>query len=345
MRRLVVILPLLCLIAAAVAYERVVAPKRAEALLKEVMEAPKRYNWEATIRSHRSFRRKSVEATVEVIHKKPDKDRFEYVAGDLKGLVVVNNSGHVTIVDEGMQGRASGMQGVPTPTSHRWGDLLRRNYRPRIAGSETVASRKAEILSLRPRSSDGESKRLWVDRETKVVVKSQTYDAAGNLIGESESEKIKFVKDVPDSVFIAVTGYGSRIPETTRPESLSGLKKRLGFTILQPVDLPPGYVFDQSFVYTCPCGCGMQSALLSYTDGANRLSIFETNVVHEDAESSFCSSADPEKRHRVSNYGSGLVVSATKDGIVCVVVGNLSKEALTRVADSIGSGAPPVPPR
>lgn len=336
MKRFALALVVLALIAVVAAYAFVVAPRRADALLGQAIEAPKHHNWEGIITTKRSFRGKEIEARVEVVHKKPDKDRLEYVDGDLKGLVVVKDSGSVTIVDEGMQGRGTGMEGVPTATAAQAGELLKRNYRPKVVGREKIAGREADILSLRPRESQGESKRLWIDGDTKVTLKTQTYDAAGDMVGESEFEDIRFVDDIQDSVFIAVTGYGSEAVETSHPQRRSVLEVKLGFPILEPEYLPPGYVFDRSFLYTCPCGCGMHSALLSYTDGANRVSIFETNVVHEDAAASFCGSDDPERRHRISGYGSGFMASAVKDGIVCVVVGNVTKEALAKVADSLG---------
>ena len=100
MKRFAVALLVLALIAAAVVYSSVVVPRRAEALVSQAIDAPKHHNWEGTVSTKRSFRGKQIEAKVEIVHKKPDKDRFEYVGGDLKGLVVVNDSGQVTIVDE-----------------------------------------------------------------------------------------------------------------------------------------------------------------------------------------------------------------------------------------------------
>ena len=154
--------------------------------------------------------------------------------------------------------------------------LLLENYRARIEGGETVAGRAAYVVSLSPRRASGPSKRLWIDAERYTVLKSVDYSASGKPRAEMEVASVSYNAEIDRTRFELPEDDGLERVDVTAPRDRRQLSQELGISVQEPSYVPKGFVIEGSYLFNCPCGCNHRSAQLTYTDGLNTISVFQT---------------------------------------------------------------------
>ncbi len=154
--------------------------------------------------------------------------------------------------------------------------LLLANYEAQYQGTEQVAGRDAYVVRLAPRRGEGPSKTLWIDRRRHNVLRSTDYGASGDERGGTKTLKIAY--DVrPDAARMdpahADAAKKVFVCKSTEPAALA---KALGLPVRLPKHLPKGYALDGYHLFNSQCNCGHRSAQLTFTDGLNVISVFET---------------------------------------------------------------------
>ncbi|MGH2348110.1 MAG: LolA family protein [bacterium] len=248
----------------------------AAAVVQAVLDAPSLIDYEGTkvMSAVRGDRAQTV--TVLESYKRPGKLRLEFLSPESVGARL--------IVDDG----ATAWQYEPTlhiviqgPSfvGTRRGDELRAimdGYEPRVLGTEEVIGRETVVLALRPRGGTT-ARRLWVDRATGVLLRTEERDASGDLVFSSFFTRISYSLNLPSALFRFQPPAGARVfsfylsgdPVTNRAD----LQRLAGFRVIAPPTLAGGYRFLHGT--TARYGA-FSAATATYGDGVSVLSVFQT---------------------------------------------------------------------
>ena len=268
-------------------------------------------------------------------HNGPE-ERIEYLSGPLSGVVVVARGGETRTY------RPNTRQILVSRAASRRSEgeeleLLLRNYAVLAAGEGRVAGRPVNIVDLTSKHPGNPSKRLWIDRETGIVLKSEDRSAAGELRSRMEFTEISYGKPAAGAAFEPTADGGPRWVEKERDHEISRaeLEKAVGIKVAFPQHVPAGYVLDSITLYSCECECGHKAAHLRYTDGLNSISIYETPS-HTSCSKHICSiHCAPNGRCEVRDARQARVATTSSGGRSVVVVGDLPEEEIAKVAKSI----------
>ena len=162
-----------------------------------------------------------------------------------------------------------------------------------VLGSEDVDGRSTYVLESRPKVEKNEPilishTKIWVDKETWMLLRSNVYDNKGNLIVETEINDLKINTGIPDSEFkfnipdgakIRIVDMGEEL-KPPEPLNLVEAKQKSSFEILAPEYIPEGYIFDYATVSNnsnlAPEGKSSETVILSYKKGNESFEITET---------------------------------------------------------------------
>ena len=260
------------------------------------------------------------------------RSRLEYLSGESAG---------VTVWDDGerlWRWHPREQRLTVTPTTRatpeqeaRRRRMLLENFRPVRRGEERVAGRRAAVLELRPQARGIPWRRLWVDVETGVILASVDFDGSGAERRRTRFEGFTWVAPPPagDPRFQPDPAQQRRavtLPPTdlAGPLTREGLFRRVGFTLVGPAYLPPGFAWDGGYVFRCNCpGCHRTSARLEFSDGLNTLLLLA------------CGHACPGEASCLEHAASLPELRRQLGDVTCLVVGELAREELTRVLASV----------
>ena len=226
-----------------------------------------------------------------------------------------------------------------------------------MLGVEKVDGRYAYVLEARPRAEKNESglasrTKVWVDKETWMILKSSMYDNKGNLITETEIRDLKVNTGIPDSEFKFEIPAGAKVKTVDLdevfkvPESLSleEARQQASFEILTPEYIPEGYMLNSTMVYddnyTVTEGQGSKTVILSYQKGTEVFEIDESVHENKTEENSFTEGAEEisinGKAGRYFNqYGTLKMLQWEVGGLDITLSGSLEKAEMLKIAESI----------
>lgn len=286
------------------------------------------------------------EATViKVRHRAPGQSRLEYLSADREPYLVSVDDGihHWQYYPLEQVAALEPSEGETLLGTEQSLDLLRRNYQLREGGTGEVAGRPADIVELLPHGLPHLSQRLWVERETGVILRTEQYRLDGSLAALSVFTSFTPVKSLSGDLFHFRVPKGVRV--TSRPDlpaPLKDLSTRSGMAIRMPAELPPGYVYEGGAVRRTE---RENVVHLRFTDGLGVISLFEQR-------------AQPFARYRLTGAkevtlkrGKGwlhdecgsYVLNWTADGLNFTLVGEVPAEVLIRMAEAIPPGPSPGP--
>jgi sigma-E factor negative regulatory protein RseB len=123
---------------------------------------------------------------------------------------------------------------------------LEANYELREFSTELMAGRKAQIISISPRDDYRNGYLLWLDSETKMPLRSKSWDGDGRIFEDIIFTTIEFPADLPDSMLAQTsdtsgfTVLQSSEPKLERaPEAPASIDR-----------LPPGFELIASMLKT-----------------------------------------------------------------------------------------------
>ena len=126
-----------------------------------------------------------------------------------------------------------------------------------MSGSEKIDGRETFILEMMPKNKTQEAfmfkQKLWVDKETWMPLRMETYDKDGKLIMSMEYRNVEFNTGIPDSEFEFKIPDGAKVVtrEMTLPKevTLDEARKSVNFSVAVPTYLPEGYILDKVTVF------------------------------------------------------------------------------------------------
>lgn len=116
------------------------------------------------------------------------------------------------------------------------------------------------------------------------------------------------------------------------------LAERLGESPPLPHRACPGFELDGTYLYECPCGCGMESAAIHYTDGLRSITLFATPDEKAGCRDGACGHSCAEGDECViKSIGAGTLGARKIGGWHIVAVGEASATELEDMVLSIQS--------
>jgi len=312
-------------------------PLPAAEVLARALAAEANVDYSGVLRTVTLYQGQRVASTVRIYRQAPDRERLEYRSGELAGLVTVCNEHGRWQYDPTLAPTIRAGPLRPAEQGPRREELIRRNYLIACTGTGRVAGRPTYLLSLTPKHPGNPSRRLWVDQATFVVLRREDYAADGTLRTRTAFRRIHYrprlgadLFDMPQPNYARLATH--QVP-AAKPLTLEQVSAEVGFPVVKPAYLPPGYEYASAQVYRCPCGCGMISAQLQYVDGLNGLTVFETDSRHAGCSSPQGCAAKGEPPCLLADYGYARIASVVTPDLTFTAVGDLPPEELRRVVE------------
>ncbi|WP_456478345.1 outer membrane lipoprotein-sorting protein [Geoglobus ahangari] len=268
----------------------------------------------------------------EYVYKKPNKVKMVSLNED---VTFVSNGEKMWSYDRKSNRVFVFEVGEYTPKAPDYGTIVEEmleNYNVELVGSERVSGRDCYVIRLTPKNdSMGGEMEMWVDMEYWFPLKIVQEMPAGKMI--TEYRNVRFNIGIDDSEFEFEIPEGAEVVTEKdlgieRPESIEEAQKMVNFTLLVPE-------YTASLELRSITVVNGRVVTLMYGDGGRILTVSESadGVIVENENSEKVRIGDLEGSY-AELFGSGML-SFEKDGVVVAISGNLEKEELIKVAESM----------
>ena len=225
-----------------------------------------------------------------------------------------------------------------------------------MLGVDEVDGRSAYVLEVRPKVKENESEmasrtKIWVDRDTWMVLKSSIYNNKGNLLTEVEIRDLKINTGIPDSEFRFEIPEGAKVEtldideELKVPDNLSleEAGQQASFKILIPDYIPDGYMLNSTTISkeddTDPEVQGSETIILSYQKGSENFDVIETVYENKSEENTLMEGAEKisingKEGKYVNEFGDTKMLQWELGGVEINLIGPLEKAEMLKIAES-----------
>ena len=186
------------------------------------------------------------------------------------------------------------------------------HYDARLGGTERVAGRPCQVVTLEPRDGYRYASTLWLDKRTGLPIKSRVNNTNGGVVSMFVFSEIQIGK-APDAQLFRNDLTGKRVINASMDMPVA---------IDWSVKPPPGYERVQAAVRSLP-GKKAPVTHLVYSDGLSVLSMF-------------VEPADPqaERLHGLSAEGAIGIYARKVDGHTVTTLGEVPNMALIETGNS-----------
>ncbi len=233
-------------------------------------------------------------------------------------------------------------------------DLVKNNYTLQVMGRDRVAGRFCLVLELAPRAKGNPTRKLWVHPPIAFPLRVERYSPERQLEMRIAFTEVRIDEPLPLLIL------DPRVPPDWREEALPFQRQRLdlsrahevlGFLPLLPTWLPPGYVLEGAYAFG---EYRWKVAHLVYTDGLNVISVFQHPIPRKrpfpPPPGGFGPRREPPKgpppppllgkSPSAQAMFPQRVVVREVGNLLVVIVSEVTKEWLDRMADSLPSPVP-----
>ncbi|HKV43738.1 MAG TPA: polysaccharide deacetylase family protein [bacterium] len=215
---------------------------------------------------------------VRIFHAAPDRTRLEYVPAGTQPQRIIIITGRMET--EYIPARNQVFE-RPAPAADE--DRLTQavlpqilaNYHVHFGPPDLVAGRPSRVIEVQSKFPGRPSLRIWVDRQTRLILRFERYRADGTLQESSAFLNVRFAPILAPGLFTVPVPPGTRVLQQRNPPNLSTaeIAQRVGFTPQVPTYLPAGFVLMRSLVRNVR---GLPTAVSLYSDGVSTLTLFES---------------------------------------------------------------------
>jgi outer membrane lipoprotein-sorting protein len=276
-----------------------VVPK-AQSLLQNMLTASKSLDYEGRLTLMAQDQTRNMVFELMVTRKAPDKRRVEIISpSEMAGSGFIINGNDFSPLfppnrepnnnnrgprDRGMFMPLFQPEQMDEGQGYNIQQLL-KNYKVRVLEGGFVAGRNTYLLEIDPRNSDRASRKIWVDKEKSIPLKTEQYNIQKVLQKLIAFSKISFGMDISDDVFriqrkLFDFGKQRKPPEHEElwNQSQGGLdldkiKEKAKFDATIPNILPGGLMLQSINMIKFDKN---QNIHLRYTDGITFISIFQS---------------------------------------------------------------------
>lgn len=162
--------------------------------------------------------------------------------------------------------------------------LMLENYKAHWKGTDSISGREVEVVRisrLHPvDGAQGPARQLWIDKETGLTLRQQSYNFKMMKVMESTLSEVNFAPQITPSTF--VTAQSLRVAALSKPWTANDagndrerVAKLAGLYPPEVKEPPSGFQFDSVGTHRCQICNGACFAVFSrYTDGLNTLTVF-----------------------------------------------------------------------
>lgn len=273
------------------------------------------------------FRSGKVE-TLRIIHRvEAGKVSERLVSLDGSGREIVRNEDELTcylpdqrrVLVEPRQDRGPLMGSLPA-----FDVGLSEYYHVEKLSPDRVMGRHTQVIAVNPRDSFRFGYRLWIDEKTAMPLKTQLCDDKGNVIEQILFANLTLPDRIPKSAVQAqVKSEGFQWQRQQVPADRSAA---LG-SVWRALQVPPGFRLTATSSQMME-GSNAPVAHLVYSDGLASVSVFiETK------------SGQQQDMKGFARVGSAVTFSTTVKGHLVTAVGEVPKQTVQLIADSVKPAA------
>lgn len=205
------------------------------------------------------------------------------------------------------------------------GDNLTEYYDFMMLGEDRVAGRASQMIAIKPRDPYRYGYRLWLDRETAMLLKSDLMDEKGRPVEQMMFTNVTFRKYIPESLLTPeISGEGFkwyREEERARDAREEGADGEW-----RVLSLPPGFMMSMHTEHGMPTS-PMPVEHLVFTDGLSSVSVY--------IEESKPSSGERKDFRGVSHMGAVNAYGTMVAGHQVTVVGEVPKSTVMMIGESV----------
>jgi negative regulator of sigma E activity len=248
-------------------------------LLRSSIAAPKIVSYVGQFETVRFASSRASATIVKVEHRAPELTRRWYVAPEaLYGDYVITRGIATYQFDtKGAKLTVTHNPAIDDPVIAD-GNFYRvlQNYRAIYDGDAIVADRPTVSVALINKYTGERAVRVWIDRETHLVLKKEEYHANGAVASQTRFEDLRYTTSIPDGIFSidAPAGF-SRVAGQDVASPSSDIEKVVhdsGFAPYKPKALPQGFELVSGDVTIVN---SVRTLHLLYSDGLRSISLFE----------------------------------------------------------------------
>ncbi|MFA6666064.1 MAG: sigma-E factor regulatory protein RseB domain-containing protein [Armatimonadota bacterium] len=205
--------------------------------------------------------------------------------------------------------------------------LMLSNYSPEPAGRGMVAKRSCFIIRLAPIHKGNPWKKLWIDRDSYLTLRTDSYNSDGRLISSTELHSVNCRPQSP-KLFAVPKGWKTRqISYGAISLDLLPVSSKAGVKPVRPGYIPKGYKFA-GYGLTKPSP-PIECVTLRYTNGLNSITLMETKGKCTGRKP--CCKTDcmfSKRRH-------ARMVQRHFKGLNIVLISDIAKGELIKMAESL----------
>jgi len=331
---LAVIIVALALIAAATICSRMAARKDVSELVARALTRDAGMNYVAYVVNTAQNDGKSIETRATVYHQgSTEKVEYSGKAGRRVWSMLRDGKSY-TYLPKANQVLVGETSKVLSNTQRS--QLLVQNYKIVSDGTDKVAGRDVYVVDISSRYGARPRKKLWIDTQHLTVLKSVDYSAAGDVRGSTEMISIRYNAKILPDTFEVPAEKSVKMVMVCKSAKSSKLFKGLGFPIRVPQYVPAGYVIEGYHLFSSQCNCNHKSAQITYSDGLNVISVFQTPNMTS-CKAGGCNMTDNAGCGgcAVENCDMAKIGQTTHSDRTVVVVGDLLSEDIKKIAESV----------
>lgn len=323
MRAWPLLFTMLCLTGAAAAAED------AREWLREMSQASQALNYRGTFVYLHQGRLEAMR----VIHRAGGGEHERLVALTGEAREVIRDKQRVTCIlpksKSVMVGRSVPRKPFPAALPSNLGDLT-DTYDFVVQGEDRMAGRAARIVLIRPRDNFRYGYRLWLDRDSRLLLKSELIDGDNRPVEQMMFTHIEFPAAISDSELqssLHGEGYlrsGHDRP-AEEPVTLSD------WTVAQP---PPGFALTHSNRHALSSPSGQPVEHLVFSDGLATISVY-IEPLPEFSEDAPADVTDGTAPLGASSMGAVNTLGLQRDGHHITVVGEVPRVTVERMGATV----------
>jgi outer membrane lipoprotein-sorting protein len=313
---------------------------QAQELLHASIDAPKTVSYVGEVQTTRWGPNGASATLARIEHVAPDRTRRLYVAPDSAYgdyVVTIATNSYVFDVKRNRIETQNPVLASQVALNDNFA-LLIANYRPVLGTTEMVAGREAATVSLVNKYTGERAMRIWIDRETKLILAKETYRSNGSVATRARFDDIRYTGDIPPDLFSTAPPSGFSVvigyQFNTLSTDIDKTTHSAGFDFQGPHYLPDGFSILSAEVADVN---SVRTLHLMYSDGIRMVSLFENA---SGAAADF-GAAHPLQT-RVENYdaeyvkqGPTTLLAWHERGLSLALVGDLDLRELIAIAASV----------
>jgi outer membrane lipoprotein-sorting protein len=310
-------------------------------LLHAAMDAPKTVTYDGEVQTTRWGSGAAMSTIARIEHQAPDLTRRLYIAPDEAYGEFVITCGATSYAFDVKHNRIVQTKNPVLDSQVALNDnfaLLVANYRPVLGANETIAGRDTQTVSLVNKFTGVRSMRLWIDKETKLILAKEVYHTSGSIAMRVRFDDIRFAKSIPADLFSTSVPSGFTMTFGYRFSTVSTDIDRMthsaGFDVEGPRYLPDGFSILSADLTDIN---RVRTLHLIYSDGVRMISLFENTG---DTAANF-GSAKP-RQTKIENHDASFVTEGSTTllvwhdrGLSLALVGDLDLDELKAIAASV----------